>query len=108
MRVRSVLQEYEAQLKPIQSASVSVDSAHGKGEWKVYGNSTRQCNVWVTGLNLSDGAVPCRERSPVCRVAGARRSSPPPARERTRRSRALDRTEANVAGFLRRANNSGR
>jgi hypothetical protein len=24
---------------------------------EVYGNGTRQCKVWVTGLSLSDGAV---------------------------------------------------
>lgn len=57
MRIKSVLQEYEAQIKPIKSAPVSADSAHGKGEWKVYGNGTRQCKVWINRLSLSDGAV---------------------------------------------------
>jgi hypothetical protein len=57
MRIRSVLKEYEAQLRPAQFAAPAAVSASGKGEWKVYGNGTRQCKVWVTGLNLSDGAV---------------------------------------------------
>jgi hypothetical protein len=57
MRIRSVLQEYEAQLKPTQFAAPAADSASGKGEWKVYGNGARQCKVSITGLNLSDGVV---------------------------------------------------
>jgi len=57
MRIRSVLQEYEAQLKPTESAAPAADSARGKGESKVYGNGTRQCKVWISGLNLSAGAV---------------------------------------------------
>lgn len=57
MRIRSVLQEYEAQLNPTRLAAPTADSASGKGEWKVYGNGTRQCKVRITGLNLSDGAV---------------------------------------------------
>jgi hypothetical protein len=58
MRIRSVLEEHEAQLKPTEiGASTTAQSAHGKGEWKVYGNGTRQCKVWLSGLNLSDGAV---------------------------------------------------
>jgi hypothetical protein len=57
LRVRGVLQEYEAQLEPVRSAAPAVDSARGKGEWKVYGNGTRQCKVRVSGLNLPDGAV---------------------------------------------------
>ena len=57
MRIRNVLQEYEAQLKPTPIAAATAGSASGKGEWKVYGNGTWQCKVWITGLNLSDGAV---------------------------------------------------
>ena len=57
MRIRNVLQEYEAQLKPAQFAAPAAASAHGKAEWKVYSNGTRQCKVWITGLNLSEGAV---------------------------------------------------
>ncbi len=57
MRIRKVLQEYEAELKPKQFTGSAGDSARGKGEWKVYGNGTRQCKVWVSGLNLTDGAV---------------------------------------------------
>jgi hypothetical protein len=58
VRIRDVLEEYEAQLKATEiGASATARSARGKGEWKVYGNGTRQCKVWITGLDLSDGAV---------------------------------------------------
>jgi hypothetical protein len=58
MRIREVLEEYEAQLKPTQTGAPATGrSAHGKGEWKVYSNGTRQCKIWVAGLNLADGAV---------------------------------------------------
>jgi len=57
MRIRSVLEEYEAQLKPTQFAAPAAESARGKGEWKVYGNGTRQCKVSINGLNLAHGAV---------------------------------------------------
>jgi hypothetical protein len=58
MRVRDVLEEYEAQLMPTPNGgSASGRSSHGKGEWKVYANGTRQCKIWVAGLKLSDGAV---------------------------------------------------
>jgi hypothetical protein len=57
MRIRNVLQEYEAQLQPTQFAASTAQSARGKAEWKVYGSGTRQCKVWITGLNLSEGAV---------------------------------------------------
>jgi hypothetical protein len=32
-------------------------SARGKAEWKVYDNGSRRCKVWITGLDLSEGAV---------------------------------------------------
>jgi hypothetical protein len=57
VRVRSVLQEFEVQLQPTAAALSVAGSARGKGEWKIYGNGTRQCKVWISGLNLSDGAV---------------------------------------------------
>jgi hypothetical protein len=58
MRMRSVLQEYEAKLRPVQVVgSGGADAAHGKGEWKVYADGGRKCKVWVSGLDLSDGAV---------------------------------------------------
>ena len=57
MRIRSVLREYEAQLKPTESAAAAAGSARGKAEWKVYRNGTRQCKVWISGLSLSHGAV---------------------------------------------------
>jgi hypothetical protein len=58
MRVRSVLEEYEAKLRPTDDGgSTTARSAHGKGEWKVYAGGARQCKVWVSGLDLSEGAV---------------------------------------------------
>jgi hypothetical protein len=57
MRIRSVLQEYEAQLRPTDIAASATVSARGKGEWKVYGDGTRQCKVSISGLKLSDGAA---------------------------------------------------
>ena len=57
MRIRSVLEEYEVQLQPTEFAGARANSARGKGEWKVYGNGSRRCKVWITGLNLSDGSV---------------------------------------------------
>jgi hypothetical protein len=57
-RIRNVSQEYEAQLQPTQNGmDTPACSAHGKGEWKVYGDGTQQCKLWVSGLKLSDGAV---------------------------------------------------
>jgi hypothetical protein len=58
VRVRNVLQEYEAKLRAVQPAgSQAAESGHGKGEWKVYADGTRRCKVWVSGLSLADGAV---------------------------------------------------
>lgn len=58
MRIRDVLQEYEAKLNLVQlSAPIFGHAARGKAEWKVYGNGTRQGKVSVSGLNLPDGAV---------------------------------------------------
>jgi hypothetical protein len=57
-RIRDVMQEYEAQLQPTRVGAVTTSrSAHGKGEWKVYGDATRQCRIRVSGLKISDGAV---------------------------------------------------
>jgi hypothetical protein len=56
--MRSVLHEYEAKLRPIQVAGGGrAHAAHGKGEWKIYADGARRCKVWVSGLDLSDGAV---------------------------------------------------
>jgi hypothetical protein len=58
VRIRNVLQEYEAHLEPTAvGKSTSARSAHGKAEWKAYGNGTQQFKVRVAGLHLSDGAV---------------------------------------------------
>jgi hypothetical protein len=58
VRIRSVLQEYEAKLSPsYPGTSTTAQAARGKGEWKVYGDGTRRCKVRVSGLNLPEGAV---------------------------------------------------
>jgi hypothetical protein len=57
VRIRNVVQEFEVQLAPTEAATAAAGTARGKAEWKVYGNGTRQCKFWISGLNLSDGAV---------------------------------------------------
>jgi hypothetical protein len=58
LRIRNVSQELEAQLQPTRVGTATIArSAHGKGEWKVYGDTTRQCKIWLSGLTLADGAV---------------------------------------------------
>jgi hypothetical protein len=54
MRIRNVLQEYEAMLEPVPASPYP--GARGKAEWKVYGDGTRQCKVKVSGLDLPDGS----------------------------------------------------
>jgi hypothetical protein len=55
MRIRNVLEEFEARLFPT-AASPSA-KAEGKGEWKVYSGGERQCKVKVLNLNLANGMV---------------------------------------------------
>lgn len=55
MRIRNVLQEYEARLTP--SPDSRYPAARGKAEWKVYGDGTRQCKVSISKLDLPDGVV---------------------------------------------------
>jgi hypothetical protein len=55
MRIRNVLQEFEAKLEPNPVGSFS--NARGKAEWKTYENGSRQCKVSVSKLNLPDGIV---------------------------------------------------
>lgn len=57
MRIRNVLQECEALLRPTMSAASVTGSARGKGEWKSYVDGTRRCKVSISGLKLSEGAV---------------------------------------------------
>lgn len=55
MRIRNVLQEFEAKLEADPSSPFS--NARGKAEWKTYENGTRQCKVSVSRLNLPDDSV---------------------------------------------------
>ncbi|MBC7877597.1 MAG: hypothetical protein H7Y59_10540 [Anaerolineales bacterium] len=55
MRIRNVLQEYEAKLEPPPESPFP--SSRAKAEWKVYENGTRQCKVSVSKLDLPDGTI---------------------------------------------------
>jgi hypothetical protein len=55
VRIRSVLEEYEAKLEPPPTSPYP--EARGKAEWKVYSNGTRQAKASASRLDLPDGAV---------------------------------------------------
>jgi hypothetical protein len=55
VRIRNVLQEFEAKLEPVSSGLQLM--GRGKAEWKIYENCTRQCKVSLSNLNLADGKV---------------------------------------------------
>lgn len=55
MRLRSVLQEFEAHLAPTPTGPQA--KARGKAEWKAYENGTRQCKVSLSRLDLADGTI---------------------------------------------------
>lgn len=55
MRIRNVLQEYEAKLEPPPASSFP--TSRGKAEWKVYDNGTRQCKVSISKLILADNTL---------------------------------------------------
>lgn len=55
MRIRNVLQEFEAHLVPTQGSRQT--KAYGKAEWKTYADGTRQCKVSLSRLDLSDGTT---------------------------------------------------
>ncbi len=57
VRIRDVIQEFEAKFHPTELGAALAGRARGKAEWKVYGDGTRQCKVWLSGLTLSDGAL---------------------------------------------------
>jgi hypothetical protein len=54
-RIRTVTQEYEAQLTPTGSGIGS--HARGQSEWKRYKDDTRKFKVSVSGLEVPDGTV---------------------------------------------------
>lgn len=55
MRIRNVLQEFEAKLEPVTGSPFS--NARGKAEWKTYQGGTRQCKVSVSKVDLPDGTI---------------------------------------------------
>mgnify|MGYP003431845085 CR=1 len=55
LRIRKVLQEFEASLTPT-SGSLQT-KARGKAEWKTCENGTRQCKLSLSRLDLADGAM---------------------------------------------------
>ena len=56
MRIRTVREELEVILRPT-AAETTLAASRGKGEWKVYGDGSRQCKLSVTNLDLPDGTV---------------------------------------------------
>lgn len=54
MRIRSVVEEFEVKLRPTTAGVSSTTSARGKGEWKLYGDGSRQCKVSIHYLRLPD------------------------------------------------------
>lgn len=54
MRKRSVVEEYEVILRPNAVELSGNSSARGKGEWKVYGDGSRQCKVSINNLKLPE------------------------------------------------------
>ena len=55
LRIRSVSEELEVKLRPVADGTRLTASSRGKGEWKLYGDGSRQCKVSVTNLDLPDG-----------------------------------------------------
>ena len=52
MRLRTVLQEFEAHFHPTQTGS----KVHGKSEWKQYGDGTYRLKISIRGIPLPDGS----------------------------------------------------
>lgn len=57
MRFRHVTEEHEVVLRPTAAAPADAAAARGKGEWKLYGDGSRQCRVSVTDLSLPEETV---------------------------------------------------
>jgi hypothetical protein len=55
MRIRNVLQEFEARLEPQPGGRNP--AGRGKAEWKVYGDGSRQCRVSISNLELPESAL---------------------------------------------------
>jgi hypothetical protein len=55
MRIRTVLQEWEAQLEPIPSSPFQ--KARAKAEWKIYGDGSRKCKLFISNLGLPDDTL---------------------------------------------------
>ena len=52
MRLRTVLQEFEAHFHPVQSGS----NVRGKSEWKQYGDGTCRFKISLRDLSLPDNS----------------------------------------------------
>jgi hypothetical protein len=52
MRIRTVLQEFEAHFHSVQPGS----KIHGKSEWKHYGDGTYRFKISIRDLPLADGS----------------------------------------------------
>jgi hypothetical protein len=52
MRIRTVLQEFEARFHPVQPGS----SVRGKSEWKQYGNGIYRFKISIRDIPVADGS----------------------------------------------------
>jgi hypothetical protein len=52
MRIRNVLQEFEAHFQPVQPGS----NVRGKSEWKQYGDGTYRFKISIRDIPLPDGS----------------------------------------------------
>ena len=52
MRIRTVLQEFEAHFHPVQPGS----NLRGKSEWKQYGDGTYRFKFYLVNIPLADGS----------------------------------------------------
>ena len=53
MRIRNVLQEFEAHLHPVQPGT----STHGKSEWKHYADGTSRIRISIRSIPLPNKSV---------------------------------------------------
>lgn len=52
MRIRKVLEEFEAHFRPVQPGS----TIHGKSEWKHYGDGSYRIKISIRNIPLLDSA----------------------------------------------------
>lgn len=53
--IRRIVEDYEAKLKPVDPERFGI-KAHGKAEWKRYGNDEEKLSVHIHDVELPDGS----------------------------------------------------